>query len=191
MQQAISTFATSLARVVDGNLEEFARSLRQNGTEDNVKRFFALAELFLRNDIVPSDTKIIDHRYFYVMPAVSSASNRVCGHGYAVCGVARDILAGMLRKHKTDSQFLRTSWVNSCRDLTNPSSRGFVAEQIVISAICSNGLVLGSLTYKPTENTMFTAAESVPLVKEVGCLQFVPQAYNYKHVDSLMRLVGK
>ena len=84
MQQAMSTYAAeSLAPVVDGNLVEFARSLLEKGSE----RFFDLAELFLRNDIVPSDTKIIDHRYFYVMPAAASDAFRASGHGYAVCAI--------------------------------------------------------------------------------------------------------
>ena len=55
MQHAMSTYAAeSLAPVVDGNLVEFARSLLEKGSE----RFFEFAELFLHNDIVPSDRYI-------------------------------------------------------------------------------------------------------------------------------------
>ena len=189
VQQAMSTFASKLVNDVGGGLGDFVGAM----TGDTKERFYHFAELFLRNDVVPTSGELVDHRYFYIMP-YGIADPHLCresGHGYAVCGLARDILAGMLRKQNVDSLFLQPDWINSCRTLTNPSSRGFVAEQIIISSILSTGLALENLTYKPTENIFFTTADSAPLVWSVGCLQYAPQAYNYKHIDSLIRLVDK
>lgn len=67
--------------------------------------------------------------------------------------------------------------------------RGFLAEQIVISAVAVNGLPIPGGPFKPSAVRVFQSAATAILTSAPGCRLFVPKPYNYKYVAFLLRSV--
>ena len=183
MCEAIGVFAMHLASEIAGGLGEFIfRCTDKVG-------FCKMAEDILLNHIIPCSPSLIDHRYFYRIS--QSAAQVEDGKGYAVCGIARDALAVVLRRTSEFDPFLSESWFNACNRATNPVIRGFTAEQIIISTIRLSGLRIDQILCPSAENRFFKTAAEAILSTEPSCTQYIPEPYNYKHVDSIVRYIVK
>jgi hypothetical protein len=100
--------------------------------------------------------------------------------------VARQALVGLLRKKKGDTHFLKQTWIDACKTSPNRLVQGFIAEQIAISAILNDGIVLGDRHFKPKENYVFSTPS--PISQASGsCIQYVPGPFNFRKVDSIVR----
>jgi hypothetical protein len=184
LQRAISNFAAELARFIEGDLGQFVSCCKDQRDE-----FLNLAESILCNGSIANRADLIDHRYFYVSQCRDGM--RVAGHGYAVCGVARDALAVLVRHAKGQSPFLSDDWLNACRNMKNPSCQGFMAEQMVISYVESGGLKIGDELFdKPSLAVFFAEACSAALTVDHSCVLYIPKPYNFKYIDFLVRVVS-
>ncbi|MCO5606514.1 hypothetical protein L7F22_060702 [Adiantum nelumboides] len=123
-----------------------------------------------------------DCRYLYI----------VDGFGRCVCAMYRDIIAQILQ----EDEHLRLrvyEWkeaieCETVKEKPNLSLLGFMIEQHMITDILSNGIPLfGTEVVKCKEVHYFHAgAESrLPLVE--GCILYEPNAFNYRHVDAIVR----
>ena len=176
VRKAIGACILTLGSEITGSLSDFAASCLEK------ERFYSIAEDLLLNRTIQLSPKLIDHRYFYRMNV--NDDTRIEGRGYAVCGIARDVLVILLRK-KND-RFLQDIWFDACRQ-SSASAQGFMVEQIVISSIQSLGLQMNGKTYAITENRFFKIAAEAPLTKDIACVQYVPEPFNNKFFDSLVR----
>ena len=176
VRKAIGACILTLGSEITGFLGDFAASCLEK------ERFYFIAEDLLLNRTIQLSPKLIDHRYFYRMNV--NDDTRIEGRGYAVCGIARDVLVILLRK-KND-RFLQDIWFDACRQ-SSASAQGFMVEQIVISSIQSLGLQMNGKTYAITENRFFKIAAEAPLTKDIACVQYVPEPFNNKFFDSLVR----
>lgn len=120
-----------------------------------------------------------DHRYMYFSEQL----------GYCVNDLVRDCIAAILRSH--DSKiFLDSAWLNICRQTDNPSTQGFLAENILMSHIKANGLMVGENKLTPTLHVVFGKTGIAGLLVETpSCVQYIPNVFNYKAIDLLLRLV--
>jgi hypothetical protein len=123
----------------------------------------------------------IDHRFFYISQQ---------DEGMAVCGVARDLLSVFVREHNDKKQSCMSEpWVNSCRNAVNVVVKGFIAEQIVISAVSARGItLLNDQSYTTTADIIFTRPHQ-SVTKAVAGVHYIPKPYNYKYVDSVIRVI--
>jgi hypothetical protein len=119
---------------------------------------------------------LLDHRYFYL-------DNE--GIARYSCGLARQAIIEVLRKHGEERLFLGDEWFTTLENLkNNPSAIGFTVEQIVISRIASNGVDTGSLTIPPAKIKTF-GGTMTRLSKEEGSTLYVPLRFNMKAIDAL------
>ena len=183
MCEAIRVFAMKLGSEISGGLNEFIFKCT------NKVGFFKMTEDILLNHIIPCSPSLIDHRYFYRIS--QSTAQLEDGKGYAVCGMARDALAVVLRDNSEYDPFLSDSWFDACNRATNPVIRGFTAEQIIISTVHLSGLSIDKFSCPPPENRFFKTAIEAVLTTEPSCIQYIPEPYNYKHVDSIVRYIVK
>jgi hypothetical protein len=168
-----------LAQDVEQQMEQFLADVKDRS------RYFSAADCFLRNDTLSIGGEAVDHRFFY--------KQFESGRGAAVCGVARDLLSTFVRQHQQQAQlFLTQPWVNSCRNAVNVVVRGFIAEQIVISAVSSSGITLrvggGDQLYNPSQDIIFNDPKAA-VTKATACVHYIPKPYNYKYVDSVIRSI--
>ena len=121
-----------------------------------------------------------DHRYLYF-----GADNKM----HCVNNFVRGCVTDLLHKHKS-SMMLEPSWLNSCSNCKNPSVKGFLAENIVIAYIRNNGLVVDELL-KPDEFLIFAKGTEAAIVdkKSGTCILYIPDIFNYKAIDLLLRRV--
>jgi hypothetical protein len=124
---------------------------------------------------------LYDHRYLYF--------SETDGKGRCVSNLVRDCVAAILRDH--DSKiFLDSAWLNICRQTDNPSTQGFLAENSLMSHLKANGTVVGD-KMTPTLHVVF-GKDGIAgvLVEQPGsCVQYIPNVFNYKAIDLLLRLV--
>jgi hypothetical protein len=135
----------------------------------------------------------MDHRYFYERDGVS----------FAVCGPARDVLAVLLRAHDKNADkdfFLSNDFVTQCKNNTNPSVKGFQAEQVIISLVNRGGKVWDRIADKlglvdvqgKQENINFADAALVSVGTTPGLIyHYSPSAFNFKFLDHKADLLGK
>ena len=148
------------------------------GCSDEDPRIIS-AKFLLAGAVPELDEKHWDHRYFYIE----------AGSSHAVCGVAREVLAIILReklKNQADEYFLSDSYVQKCLQCTNPTVKGFEAEQIAISAINKNGFNLCRGNYASVVSSTFKTSKTAVLTSD-ACCHYIPTPFNYKFVDSLVR----
>lgn len=122
---------------------------------------------------------VYDHRYMYFDEE---------SKGHCVNDLVRDCVTTILRKLSSEV-FSDPGWLHMCRTTDNPSIRGFMAEQIVITEITLHGLcqVLRRVL-KPADSVVFrTGTEGSILVLSSGCVVYIPHAFNYKAIDLLLR----
>ena len=146
----LSAYVRYLAGEVNGHLDNFQEELKKNGL--NETKFFEKTDALLRKEVLQGYSNLIDHRYFFIAE----------GFGCSVCGVATQCLMDKLRDFykKQAAHFLSKAWITACREAPNHSVKGFIAEQIVISALQNQGVVLypteeDALYFHPTETENF------------------------------------
>jgi hypothetical protein len=121
-----------------------------------------------------------DHRYLYF-----GADNKM----HCVNNFVRGCVTDLLHKHKS-TMMLEPTWLNSCSNCENPSVQGFLAENIVIAHIRNNGLVVSELL-KPDDFLIFAKGTEASIVdtKSSKCILYIPDIFNYKAIDLLLRRV--
>ena len=111
--KAIGVFAMQLESEIAGGLSEFSFGC------PNKVGFWKMAEDILLNRIIPCSPSLIDHRYFYRI-SNSAGAQLGEGKGYAVCGIARDTLAVLLRRNSEYDPFLSESSFDACNRQMTP-----------------------------------------------------------------------
>jgi hypothetical protein len=99
----------------------------------------------------------------------------------------------LVHQHKQGfAVFMATDWIEEIRRLNaknaNNSVLGFLVEQTVIAQIAHCGIQVGSHLHKPNAVYFFTTPEK-SCVDEPGVYLHVPDVFNYKHVDAILRIV--
>ena len=176
IQLAIEQCAKSLGRECEKALNNF-----YSENHDDHQNRIACAKELLR-EVEPSYLpEYMDHQYFYIEKEQS----------HAVCGIARATLAIILRaisKTQADAYFLSDEYVQACLRSNNPSVKGFQAEQIAISAINRNGFHLCEKVHRDIATSFFQTSKTAVLTGE-PCCHYIPKPFNYKFIDSLVRVV--
>jgi len=179
----VQDFAFELSDLIFGHLRNF---LLGKGDEYK-KAFYDDAERILRNAHIVAMPEI-DHRYCF---------RSSVGRGIAICRIVSDTLATMLRAYNSrgDKVFLKHEFVDSAMRCDNPSMKGFMAEQIVLSSINMDGFLFLNKYRDLGQNVSkmsYTWSEEAVLLLETGkCYHYIPAVHNYKHIDSLVRLFPK
>ena len=129
------------------------------------------------------DRSLYDLRYFHVDKR---------GIGRNTCGIALETMTSLLRTYD-NTPFLDDSWYSAVSRSANPIVRGFLAEQICISNIATNGLKV----VHPKLGRMTTAIfETAPnftefLSSDHETRVYVPTAYNFRAVDGVVLLLDR
>ena len=128
------------------------------------------------------DRSLYDLRYFYIDRKI----------GRSTCGIAFETMMSLLRE-LDNSQFLGASWYVTVSRAMNPVVRGFLAEQICLSNIATNGLKvvhskLGRMSTaifdtNPNFDNFLSSDDTVRL--------YIPTAYNFMAVDGVTLLLDR
>lgn len=132
--------------------------------------------------------KYWDHRYIY------ADENGIL---YTVCFVVNDVLACILRD-RTDKDgseaILGDANILACNKCHNPTEKGFRAEEIAVTAISQRGgcrllscMIENALGKIPTCH--FNTTEDVQLTDRSPAVHYVPRAFNYARIDSVLRVL--
>ena len=159
-------------------LEKFTEQL--GTTTVSMPRHFEHLSACVLNLPLQHRPDVYDHRYLYF-----GADNKM----HCVNNFVRGCVTDLLHKHNS-SMMLEANWLNICRDCDNPSVQGFLAENIVIAYIRNNGLVVDELL-KPDEFLIFAKGTEAAIVdkKSGTCILYIPDIFNYKAIDLLLRRV--
>ncbi|KAF8804045.1 hypothetical protein BYT27DRAFT_7259493 [Phlegmacium glaucopus] len=138
----------------------------------------------VRGDYVScNDRTLYDLRHFYVDET---------DIGRCTCGIAFETMMSLLRTYD-DAPFLDDLWYTAVSRSNNPIVRGFLAEQICLSYIATNGLK----TVHPMLGEMRTGSfETQPafrefLLTDLTIQLYIPTAYNFLAVDGIILLLDR
>jgi hypothetical protein len=138
----------------------------------------------VRGDPVTIDDRsLYDLRYFYV------DENKI---GRFTCGIAFECMMSILRM-QDNAPFRDHSWYEAVSRSSNPVVQGFLAEQICLSSIATNGLMavdpqLGRMSTaifqkKPAFDELLSTDHKIRL--------YIPAAYNFMTVDGVVLLLDR
>jgi hypothetical protein len=195
--RALEAFGKGFGAEVLGHLDNHIAALgaEKVSPADWKTRVFGVFRNVMEGASLAVDPVYMDHRYFYQRD----------GSCYAVCGPALELLAVLLRANdkNADDFFLSDTFIDRCKVGTNPSVRGFQAEQIVISLVNKGdvwdriGLKLElekelKLLQGSQENIVFADAGQVAVKVDGGKIyHYSPSAYNFKFIDHKADLLEK
>ena len=138
----------------------------------------------VRGDCVETDDrKLYDLRHFYV------DAERI---GRFTCGIAFEAMVSILRTHD-NTPFVDDLWYAAVSESNNPVVQGFLAEQICLSHIATNGL----MAVNPKLDRMSTASfKTRPnfyhhLSTDHDVCLYIPDDYNFKAVDGVILLLNR
>ena len=129
------------------------------------------------------DRELYDLRHFYVDEE---------GIGRFTCGIAFEAMMSILRT-SDNAPFLDDLWYRAVSRSDNPVVRGFLAEQICLSTITTNGLK----AVDQNLGRMLTASfETQPVFTEFlstdhNVRLYIPAAYNFMAVDGIILLLDR
>lgn len=130
-----------------------------------------------------------DKQHFFSSHSLHLLNKSVPTVNGPTSGIVRRALVGALREAKQLGLSARSDhWLRITLDERNPSIRGFLVEQIIISCIQVKGLQVKDLDVKapgdeePTEFTDIPKYDNIK--KEIT--QHVPKRFNFKHIDSVI-----
>jgi hypothetical protein len=190
-EDAWNDFALQEGRIIWTSLTEFLDGSPKVPVSAAVtrERLSALSQFLTRSQItgavLPAN---YDHRHFFMAEVDDLKEGRKAFHGYPLCGLVEETGAVLLRGHHYD---IMDEWVSACRLTQNPTVKGFLAEQIALSAIGKTGIVLGKRRFDPSrqETVIFhTGDEAKSVFRDKLCRLYAPQAFNYKHIDGLSNM---
>lgn len=131
--------------------------------------------------------KYWDHRYIY-------ADKR--GILRTVCFVVNDVLASILRD-RVDKDgnvaILAETNILACINCQNPTEQGCRAEEIAVTGISRGGCrLLDIMIENGVDNIAthhFNTTDDVTLTDSVSAVHYVPRAFNYARIDSVLRVL--
>lgn len=112
------------------------------------------------------------------------------------CGFARDVFAHFVRMRRDGNEFfLGAACIARCLHESNPVVQGFLAEQIAISTINSRHLPMYRRQERTPKMTFTYFSDSDDLVNPLvfsadPSHHFLLAAFNYAHIDSLVRVLS-
>ena len=190
-QSALAKFSVALGELVSYAFDNF----QSQATRDRIEPDMLLTawEHLIRGEA--ANPKHFDHAFFFC-PKDNP------GRSGSVSTIASSLLAQRvveLRK-KLLKKLDYASLLLRCRQADNPSVQGFLAEQLVLTSISCAGIQCDtdydcgldiSAPDGSDGDVYFHLPESLPLKNpdEPSILHYIPNAYNYKHIDSLLRQV--
>ena len=118
-----------------------------------------------------------DHRYMFVSEDLEAG---------CICGIASEIVAKILMEADSDL-FLKDDWVQHCEVVTNPVVKGFMAEKAILSAIRKQGFHIPDNNIQVSSHFVFPTGREAECLKPTENVLYIPAAFNYKAVDSLVR----
>lgn len=121
-----------------------------------------------------------DHRYVYVDPVTSSLRT--------VCFIATSVLAYYVREYKGARFLVSDANVLACTKCDNPTEKGILAEKICISQLSLEPLPMIEKRILPKTVHFYTDTD-VHLSLSDRVVHYVPIAFNYAHIDSLVRVL--
>jgi hypothetical protein len=195
VQRALATFGKELGGNVLNHLKDHVATKRKNqaSVDDWKEQVFDVFKSLMQGQKIAGEPVYMDHRYFYERDGAS----------FAVCGPARDVLAGLLRgrdKNADKDFFLSDEFITRCNNNTNPSVKGFQAEQVIISLVNQGGKVWGRIAENlglgevkgKQQNINFDDAALVSVGTTPGSIyHYSPRAFNFKFLDHKADLLGK
>jgi hypothetical protein len=130
---------------------------------------------------VKSDhNKYYDHRYLFVGKSLKAG---------CICGVASEIVAEILMDVNS-GLFLECDWVQHCKVLhDNPPMKGFMAEKAVLAAMRKQGFHLPNVSIQIDSHVIFFTGKEAECLKSLENVLYVPDAFNYKAIDGLVRFI--
>jgi hypothetical protein len=121
-----------------------------------------------------TDLDYYDVRYFYF--------DREGKLGRYTCGIAREVMATLLREFRS-AHFLSATWPAN-ELLRNPIVLGFVIEQQCLNSMMTNGLKVGTFNFGPNSLDTISATGTVPQVDlEKKLALYIPMAFNKEAID--------
>jgi hypothetical protein len=122
---------------------------------------------------------IYDHCYFYIKDK----------YGHYTCGLARDTMARMLRKHGADV-FMDQIWLDSFVHFkANRSVLGFLVEEACLSSIAQIGLKVAGLGLDSLKTIVF---EQFPIYDtSIKQALYIPYNFNHEAIDGLILKVNE
>ena len=188
-QSALTKFSVAIGKQISYALIKF----RTSQLKENEEFLLDAWEHLIRGEA--ASPELFDHSFFYCPKDNPFRSG-------SVSTIASGLLAeqvAYLRK-KLGSKLALCSLLSYCEKPTNPSVQGFLAEQLVLAYISRDGFRCDSKTDYAldisapggSENGVyFDQLENLSLKKadEPSIIHYIPNVYNYKHIDSLLRQV--
>ena len=129
------------------------------------------------------DDAYYDHRYLYVDDQTK---------GQCACGLVRNVLAKLLRELDRGDAFLEEDCLGMIQRTTNPSVKGFLAEQYTLSRFKSEGVFIGGMHTTVDQITYFKKGQesiATTLQKADSTALLLPYPFNYPRVDAILRTI--
>ena len=141
----------------------------------------------IQNQPVDHDNhQLYDVRFFYTQP--SFLRGRV---GRVTCGLAYECMARLLLRHRFN-EFGSDMWYDAVKASDNPVVRGFLAEQICLKHISTNGLTAVDMSLGRMNHRFFSIKPSFDdqlsgtpahAKHEQSKFLYIPSAWNFTAVD--------
>ena len=190
-QSALAKFSVALGQQISIALDDFQIKASQDKIEPDM--LLTAWEHLIRAEA--ANPKHFDHSYFYCPKDSLRASG-------SISTIASSLLAERvvdLRKRLQKKLDIGSLLVR-CQQTTNPSVQGFLAEQLVLAYISRDGFHCDSKYDCALDisspggsdcDVYFDLPESLPLktAHEPSIFHYIPKAYNYKHINSLLRQI--
>eukprot|EP01136_Pigoraptor_vietnamica_P024391 Opistho-1_new@77382 len=187
----MSAYSAAYVENIVGALRVFYTVLLPEGQRPFAVKFALDVVKGVKNGPM-ANSDMYDHRFFFSFP---DATEPGVSRYRAVSGLALAALVHVVRTvlQASEQFFHDATMIHACQKNPNPVVRGFLVEQVVISFIQQHGLSLGrSHRPKPARVVSFTGRfPDAFLGDSDACVQFVPAAFNYKFVDSVIVEVAK
>lgn len=186
VKQAFRDTSLALSARVQQHLNEFFDDPPRGVTQSMA---LGVAQCALQGSTSGKPHKYWDHRYIFTLDGCLKT----------VCFIVNDVLASILRE-RTDADglaaILSEANIAACIKCANPTEQGCRAEEIAITAICRawipHELFMGEdSTQKPqrVSTTHFNKVTDAVLLSGDAAVHYVPRAFNYEHVDSVLRVL--
>ena len=172
---------------IKSNIQQFNRPV----ADADFKRVLGRCLAETRGDDIP--VRHFDHRYFYVE---RGGERRI----RSISGLVRRVAAEILDELGATVRLLTSpGFADSVRTEANPTVKGFLAERACLEGILfrglevqlhrTMGLAMAQLLVRPSRVVTFTTGrEHEMLDEEHFCVLYVPRAFNYKHIDAVLRI---
>ncbi|KAH9953864.1 hypothetical protein BGW80DRAFT_1451367 [Lactifluus volemus] len=172
-------------RNVGLQVSQFFRTKYESQDPLSQKTYLGIMKACVRGGHVwDNDRSLYDLRHFFVDQE---------GTGHFTCGFAFEAMTLMLRMYGDVPPFLEQSWYDAVSQFNNPVFKGFLAEQICLSNIASNGLTAVDQRLGQMSTANF---EGDPDFGEflstdhTTCL-YIPIRYNFVAVDGVILLLDR